>query len=140
MDPATALPKLLMAAWLLPLASFAVISIGYSVPQLLGMRVPYSAMKNAAYIAVGGDRDRLRAEHASRCSASGCPHIRSPRPSIMPRAAEHAAGERGASAAAAAKQSTTTARRRTTPAIGTRWASSASSSSRSATTSIRSPS
>jgi proton-translocating NADH-quinone oxidoreductase chain L len=52
MDPATALPKLLMAAWLLPLASFAVISIGYSVPQLLGMRVPYSAMKNAAYIAV----------------------------------------------------------------------------------------
>jgi NADH:ubiquinone oxidoreductase subunit 5 (subunit L)/multisubunit Na+/H+ antiporter MnhA subunit len=52
MDPATALPKLLMAAWLLPLASFAVISIGYSVPQLLGMRVPYPAMKNAAYIAV----------------------------------------------------------------------------------------
>ncbi|HEY2761924.1 MAG TPA: NADH-quinone oxidoreductase subunit L, partial [Pirellulales bacterium] len=41
-----------MAAWLLPLASFVVISIGYSVPQLLGMRVPYPAMKNAAYIAV----------------------------------------------------------------------------------------
>ena len=41
-----------MAAWLLPLASFAVISIGYSVPQLLRVRVPYDTMKNAAYIAV----------------------------------------------------------------------------------------
>ncbi len=42
-----------MVAWLLPLASFAVIWIGYSVPQLLGLRVRYSTQKIASYIAVG---------------------------------------------------------------------------------------
>jgi NADH-quinone oxidoreductase subunit L len=42
-----------MAAWLLPLASFVVISIGYSVPQLLGLRVPYASQRYAAYVAVG---------------------------------------------------------------------------------------
>jgi proton-translocating NADH-quinone oxidoreductase chain L len=47
------IPKLLMIAWLLPLASFAVICIGYSVPQLLGLRVRYSTQKFAGYIAVG---------------------------------------------------------------------------------------
>ena len=46
------LPTLLLIAWLLPLASFAVISIGYSVPQLLGMRVRYSTQKYAGYIAI----------------------------------------------------------------------------------------
>jgi NADH-quinone oxidoreductase subunit L len=53
MNSETALPNLLLAAWLLPLVSFAVISIGYSVPQLLGLRVPYAQQKYAAYIAVG---------------------------------------------------------------------------------------
>ena len=31
------LPTLLLVAWLLPLVSFAVIWIGYSIPQLLGV-------------------------------------------------------------------------------------------------------
>ncbi len=47
------LPKLLLIAWLLPLASFTVIVIGYSVPQLLGLRVRYETQKYAAYIAIG---------------------------------------------------------------------------------------
>jgi proton-translocating NADH-quinone oxidoreductase chain L len=47
------IPKLLMIAWLLPLASFLVISIGYSIPQLLGLRVRYETQKYAAYIAIG---------------------------------------------------------------------------------------
>jgi proton-translocating NADH-quinone oxidoreductase chain L len=47
------LPKLLMIAWLLPLASFAVIVIGYSVPPLLGLRVRYETQKYAAYLAIG---------------------------------------------------------------------------------------
>jgi len=52
MDPGSTLSKLLLVAWLLPLASFAIISIGYSVPQLLGLRVRYATQKYAAYIAV----------------------------------------------------------------------------------------
>ena len=52
MDPATTLPKLLLAAWLLPLVSFVVIWIGYSVPQLLGIRVPYARTRYGAYLAV----------------------------------------------------------------------------------------
>jgi NADH-quinone oxidoreductase subunit L len=52
MDPASTLPKLLLVAWLLPLVSFAIISIGYSLPQLLGLRVRYATQKLAAYIAV----------------------------------------------------------------------------------------
>jgi NADH:ubiquinone oxidoreductase subunit 5 (subunit L)/multisubunit Na+/H+ antiporter MnhA subunit len=47
------LPTLLLVAWLLPLASFAMICIGYSVPQLLGMRVRYSTQRYAGYLAVG---------------------------------------------------------------------------------------
>jgi NADH-quinone oxidoreductase subunit L len=47
------LPTLLLVAWLLPLASFAVILVGYTVPQLLGLRVRYVTQKYAGYIAVG---------------------------------------------------------------------------------------
>ncbi|MEX0643294.1 MAG: NADH-quinone oxidoreductase subunit L [Pirellulales bacterium] len=49
----TALPNLLLIAWLLPLASFTVIVIGYSLPQLLGLRVRYETQKYAGYIAIG---------------------------------------------------------------------------------------
>src|SRR4051812_5077131 len=45
-------PTLLLIAWLLPLASFAVIWIGYSIPQMLGMRVRYATQKFAGYIAI----------------------------------------------------------------------------------------
>jgi NADH-quinone oxidoreductase subunit L len=45
------IPTLLLIAWLLPLASFAVICIGYSIPQMLGMKVRYSTQKYAGYIA-----------------------------------------------------------------------------------------
>jgi NADH-quinone oxidoreductase subunit L len=44
-------PKLLLVAWLLPLASFTIICIGYSIPQMLGMKVRYSTQKYAGYIA-----------------------------------------------------------------------------------------
>ena len=47
MDIETILPTLLLIAWLLPLASFAVICVGYSVPQMLGIRVRYSTQKYA---------------------------------------------------------------------------------------------
>jgi len=46
------LPTLLMLAWLLPLASFTVICLGYSVPQFFGIRVRYETQKYAAYIAI----------------------------------------------------------------------------------------
>src|SRR5438270_10736289 len=46
------LPILLLIAWLLPLLSFAVICIGYSIPQMLGIRVRYSTQKYAGYIAI----------------------------------------------------------------------------------------
>src|SRR2546423_14177378 len=46
------LPTLLLIAWLLPLASFAVICVGYSIPQMLGIRVRYSTQKYAGYIAI----------------------------------------------------------------------------------------
>src|SRR5215211_7306473 len=46
------LPTLLLIAWLLPLASFTIISIGYSIPQILGIRVRYSTQKFAGYIAI----------------------------------------------------------------------------------------
>src|SRR3954453_16311054 len=45
------LPTLLLIAWLLPLASFTIICIGYSIPQMLGVRVKYSTQKFAGYIA-----------------------------------------------------------------------------------------
>ncbi len=47
------LPTLLMIACLLPLASFTVICIGYSIPQLLGLGVRYATQTIASYIAVG---------------------------------------------------------------------------------------
>src|SRR6266542_4074888 len=46
------LPTLLLIAWLLPLASFAIICIGYSIPQMLGIRIRYSTQKYAGYIAI----------------------------------------------------------------------------------------
>ena len=46
------IPSLLLVAWLLPLLSFAIIAIGYSVPQFFGIRVRYSTQKYAAYIAI----------------------------------------------------------------------------------------
>ena len=49
-----------MIAWLLPLASFTVICIGYSVPQLLGLRVRYATQKIASYIAVAAVMNALR--------------------------------------------------------------------------------
>ncbi len=47
------IPSLLLTAWLLPLVSFAIISIGYSVPQFFGIRVRYTTQKYASYVAVG---------------------------------------------------------------------------------------
>jgi NADH-quinone oxidoreductase subunit L len=52
MDPTASLPNLLLIAWLLPLASFVVICVGYTLPQLLGLRVRYSVQKFAGYIAI----------------------------------------------------------------------------------------
>jgi NADH-quinone oxidoreductase subunit L len=46
------LPTILMIAWLLPLVSFTVICLGYSVPQMLGVRVRYATQKIAGYIAI----------------------------------------------------------------------------------------
>ncbi len=46
------IPLLLLVAWLLPLVSFAIIAIGYSVPQFFGIRVRYSTQKYGAYISV----------------------------------------------------------------------------------------
>src|SRR6476620_8368807 len=45
------IPTLLLVAWLLPLVSFTIICIGYSIPQMLGVRVRYSTQKYAGYIA-----------------------------------------------------------------------------------------
>jgi NADH:ubiquinone oxidoreductase subunit 5 (subunit L)/multisubunit Na+/H+ antiporter MnhA subunit len=53
MNPATTLPNLLLVALLLPLVSFAVITIGYSVPQLFGRWPSYASSKLAGYIAIG---------------------------------------------------------------------------------------
>jgi NADH-quinone oxidoreductase subunit L len=52
MDLTHTLPNLLLIAWLLPLASFALIAVGYSLPQLFGVRVAYSTQKYAAFIAI----------------------------------------------------------------------------------------
>jgi NADH:ubiquinone oxidoreductase subunit 5 (subunit L)/multisubunit Na+/H+ antiporter MnhA subunit len=51
LDPA--ISNWLLAAFLLPLLSFVVISIGYSIPQFFGIRVPYATQKYACYIAIG---------------------------------------------------------------------------------------
>ena len=53
MDSTANLPTLLLVAWLLPLVSFTVICVGYSLPQLLGMRVRYATQKVASYLAIG---------------------------------------------------------------------------------------
>jgi NADH-quinone oxidoreductase subunit L len=52
MDPISKLPNLLLVAWLLPLVSFTVICIGFSLPQILGMSVRYTTQKIAGYIAI----------------------------------------------------------------------------------------
>jgi NADH-quinone oxidoreductase subunit L len=52
MEATSTLPTLLLVAWLLPLASFTVICVGYSLPQMLGMRVRYSTQRYAGYIAI----------------------------------------------------------------------------------------
>ena len=51
MSAATLLPLLLGIAWLLPLASFALIWVGYSLPFLAGHRPSYGVQKSAGWIA-----------------------------------------------------------------------------------------
>ena len=53
MDPNSVLPTLLGAAWLIPLASFFLIWVGYSLPQMAGKRASYKNSKIGAYIATG---------------------------------------------------------------------------------------
>jgi NADH-quinone oxidoreductase subunit L len=53
MDPAHYLPLLLGAAWLVPLVSFVVISVGYSLPQLTGKRASYGVSTLGGYVATG---------------------------------------------------------------------------------------
>lgn len=53
MDPNSFLPLLLGAAWLVPLVSFVIISVGYSLPQLAGKRASYSVSTLGAYVATG---------------------------------------------------------------------------------------
>ena len=53
MDPQTVIPNLLTIAWLLPLASFVIIWIAYSLPQLFGSRASYAIQPYGAYLAVG---------------------------------------------------------------------------------------
>ena len=53
MDPQSALPMLLGLAWLLPLASFFIIWIGFSLPQMAGKRASYGSSKLGAYVAIG---------------------------------------------------------------------------------------
>ena len=83
------LPTLLLIAWLLPLASFTVICIGYSMPQMLGVRVRYSTQKYAGYIAIGAIVGGFLLSIDSLCSASGCRRIRS-RPPRTSRRKQHA--------------------------------------------------
>jgi len=53
MDPAHYLPLLLGVAWLVPLASFLVIWVGYSLPQMAGKRVSYRTSSLGGYVATG---------------------------------------------------------------------------------------
>ena len=53
MDPQSYLPLLLGAAWLVPLASFFLIWVGFSLPQMAGKRASYGTSKLGAYIATG---------------------------------------------------------------------------------------
>ncbi len=141
MNPETALPNLLMAAWLLPLISFAVISIGYSIPQYIGIRVPYATQKVAAYIAIGAivSGFLLSSVAMFRYWLPAHPLVAAEHHEA---ADEHAEGDEHADAAHRNTPNTrqrTTAIRPTSRATGTSLASSATSSSRSATTSTRSP-
>ncbi len=52
MSAATLLPLLLCVAWLLPLVSFVVICVGYSLPQLAGRQVSYAASRWGGHIAI----------------------------------------------------------------------------------------
>ena len=47
------LPNLLLIAWLLPLVSFTIICIGFSIPQMLGKKVPYDKQVFGGYISIG---------------------------------------------------------------------------------------
>ncbi len=51
MNPAATLPAVLAIAWLLPLAAFAVVWIGYSLPQLAGRRPGATAQRFAGWLA-----------------------------------------------------------------------------------------
>lgn len=53
MDPEFYLPLLLGAAWLVPLASFCIIWVGYSLPQMAGKRASYTTSTLGAYVATG---------------------------------------------------------------------------------------
>ena len=53
MDPAHYLPLLLGAAWLVPLVSFLIIWIGYSLPQMAGKRASYRTSALGGYVATG---------------------------------------------------------------------------------------
>ncbi len=83
------LPTLLLIAWLLPLASFTVICIGYSIPQMLGIRVRYSTQKYAGYIAIAAIVGGFRAQHDGDVRTFGCRHTR------FPHAHEHLAEQLG---------------------------------------------
>lgn len=57
MNPANWLPIVLCIAWLLPLAAFVVVWLGYSLPQLAGRQVSYTAQRSAGWLAtfaIGG--------------------------------------------------------------------------------------
>ncbi|MCH8139911.1 MAG: hypothetical protein IH926_13385, partial [Proteobacteria bacterium] len=53
MDPTRYLPLLLGVAWLVPLASFLIIWVGYSLPQMAGKRVSYRTSALGGYVATG---------------------------------------------------------------------------------------
>lgn len=53
MNPATTLPTILAIAWLLPLAAFALVWVGYSLPQMAGGRASYGAQRTAGWLATG---------------------------------------------------------------------------------------
>ena len=51
MNPEASLPVVLAFAWLLPLVAFAVVWVGYSLPQLAGKRAGYGAQRFAGWLA-----------------------------------------------------------------------------------------
>ena len=100
------LPTLLLIAWLLPLVSFTVICIGYSVPQMLGVRVRYATQKFAGYIADRRDRHRLFDQHllAVRRLVAGASAQGSPRTMARSRATPLPAAASATSGATLAAQ------------------------------------